>query len=141
MIFPLVSNEKIRETVENFVANLNLPEGLSFAVMTNGEQSSQAIMGEIKPKETLSHKWYVCGDEEGEYNLNGNLTGTRTGGGISEDININFGVKDSINVLAGSAMSLNIEAPTGAIAGRPYRMRYTLTKPMLDMFLKGEDYE
>ncbi len=123
----IFTNTSVVETVENFVANLNLPEGLSFAIMTNGEQSSQAVMGEIKPKETLSHKWYVCGDEEGEYNLNGNLTGTRTGGGISEDININFGVKDSINVLAGSAMSLNIEAPTGAIAGRPYRMRYTLT--------------
>ena len=120
-------NTSAVETVEDLTANLTIPEGLSLAIMTEGmENEAEAVLGDVLPKGTTSHKWYICGDKEGEYSLDGTLTGTRTGGGISEDINLTFGVEDSIAVLAGSAMQLTIDAETRGIVGEPYYMRYTL---------------
>jgi len=123
----ICDNTSAVETVENLTANLTIPEGLSLAIMTEGMvNEATAVLGDVLPKGTTSHKWYITGDEEGEYSLDGTLTGTRTGGGISEDINLTFGIEDSIKVLAGSALELTIDAETIGIVGEPYYMRYTL---------------
>jgi len=120
-------NTSAVETVEDLTANLTIPEGLSLAIMTEGMVNDAiAVLGDVLPKGTTSHKWYITGDKEGEYSLDGTLTGTRTGGGISENINLTFGIEDSINVLAGSALKLTIDAETHGIVGEPYYMRYTL---------------
>jgi len=120
-------NTSAVETVEDLTANLTIPDGLSLAIMTEGMvNEATAVLGDILPKGNVSHKWYITGDEEGEYSLDGTLTGTRTGGGISENINLTFGIEDSIKVLAGSALKLTIDAETHGTVGEPYYMRYTL---------------
>lgn len=120
-------NTSVVETVEDLTANLIIPEGLSLAIMNEGiTNNATAVLGDVSPKGTASHKWYICGDVKGEYELDGTLTGTRTGGGVSEEINLTFGIEDSITILAGDAMKLTIDAETSAIVGKPYLMRYTL---------------
>ncbi|MBE6966334.1 MAG: hypothetical protein E7441_09920 [Ruminococcaceae bacterium] len=119
-------NTSAVETIESLTANMALPNGLSLAKMAEGEQSESVNLGNVAPKGNVSHKWYICGDEKGEYKLSGTLTGTRVGGGISENINLGFSIEEPITVLAGEAMELTIDAETHAIAGSPYRMRYTL---------------
>lgn len=122
----LVTNSSTFEDVENCVANLTLPNGLSLAEMSDGIQSVTASLGTITPGGSASHHWYVRGDAEGDYTLSGNVTGTRVGGGLSEDIAVGFTTQDPISVLAGSAMKLTIEAERRAIIGEPYNMRFTL---------------
>ncbi|MBR2180873.1 MAG: Ig-like domain-containing protein, partial [Oscillospiraceae bacterium] len=119
-------NTSAVETIESLTANMALPNGLSLAKMAEGEQSESVNLGNVAPKGNVSHKWYICGDEKGEYKLSGTLTGTRVGGGISENINLGFSIEEPITVIAGEAMELTIDAETHAIAGSPYRMRYTL---------------
>jgi len=122
----LVTNSSTFEDVENCVANLTLPSGLSLAEMSDGIQSVTASLGTITPGGSASHHWYVRGDAEGDYTISGNVTGTRVGGGLSEDIAVGFTTQDPISVLAGSAMKLTIEAERRATIGEPYNMRFTL---------------
>ena len=119
-------NTSAVETIESLTANMTIPDGLSLAIMAEGEQSENVVLGDVAPKGNATHKWYICGDAKGEYKLSGALNGTRVGGGISEDINLGFSIEEPITVLAGSAMELTIEAETHAVAGQPYRMRYSL---------------
>lgn len=122
----LVTNSSTFEDVENCVANLTLPNGLSLAEMSDGIQSVTASLGTITPGGSASHHWYVRGDAEGDYTISGDVTGTRVGGGLSEDIAVGFTTQDPISVLAGSAMKLTIEAERAATIGEPYNMRFTL---------------
>ena len=120
------ANSSAAETVKNLTANMTIPDGLSLAIMAEGEQSENVVLGDVAPKANAEHRWYICGDKAGEYTLSGTLTGTREGGGISEDIKLNFGIEKPITVLAGKAMQLTIEAEKYAVVDKPYRMRYTL---------------
>ena len=122
----LVTNSSAFEDVENCVAELTLPTGLSLAEMSTGIQSTTAEMGTITPGSSATHHWYVRGDAKGDYYLQGVVTGQRTGGGISEDLSVGFTTKDPISVLAGSAMKLTIEAENKATIGQPYNIRFTL---------------
>lgn len=121
----ICDNNSSVETVENLIADLTIPDGLSLAIMAEGEQKSVASLGDISPKGNASHKWYICGDKKGEYLLEGKLTGKRTGG-ITKDMDLTFGIDEPITVLAGDAMTLTIDAETSATVGEPYIMRYTL---------------
>ena len=121
----ICDNNSSVETVENLVADLTIPDGLSLAIMAEGEQKSAASLGNILPKGNASHKWYICGDKKGEYLLEGTITGKRTGG-ITKDMTLTFGIDEPITVLAGDAMTLTIDAETSATVGDPYIMRYTL---------------
>ena len=121
----ICDNNSIVETVENLIADLTIPDGLSLAIMAEGEQKSVASLGNISPKGNASHKWYICGDKKGEYLLEGKLTGKRTGG-IPKDMELTFGIDKPITVLSGDAMTLTIDAETSETVGEPYIMRYTL---------------
>lgn len=122
----LVTNSSAFEDIENCVAELYLPNGLSLADMSVGAQSETAVLGTITPGGSASHHWYVRGDKEGYYTLQGNVTGDRVGGGLSEEITVGFKTQDPIYVLAGSAMKLTIEAEKTATIGVPYNVRFTL---------------
>ena len=122
----LVTNSSAVEDIENCEATLHLPNGLSLADMFTGTQSTTVQLGAITPGSCATHHWYVRGDSEGSYTLQGNVTGTRVGGGLSEDIEVGFATKSPIHVLAGSAMELTIEAEKYATVGEPYNMRFTL---------------
>ncbi len=119
-------NTSAAETIKDLTASLTIPQGLSLAVMKDTSQSVTAQLGDVAPKKTVSHKWYIVGDTAGEYKLNGVLKGTRTGGGISEETELAFGLEKPITVLSGNAMKLTIDAQKSATAGKPYTMKYTL---------------
>lgn len=122
----IASNTSSVETIKECVADLDLPEGLSLAVMTEGEQSVSVALGDIAPGEQKDVHWYLKGDKVGEYFINGTVSGTRVGGGISENISESFTTSEAVSVLAGNAMKLTIEAERMAEPGKIYRARYTL---------------
>jgi hypothetical protein len=131
----LVTNTSMMETVEDCVASLELPNGLSLATMGADVDAQQTTvsLGNINPNGQQSAYWYLCGDEKGEYTLNGTVTGTRTyyadEGDVpesEEDFEIPFTTQTPITVLASDAMELVIEAERYATVGQPYHMRYTL---------------
>ena len=124
----IVNNTSAVERIEGLTANLELPEGLSLAAMLPGyaPQTNEVVIGAVEPQASSQTDWYLCGDAEGTYYLDGSVTGVRVGGGIREDIEANFRTKDPIVVLAGSAMQLTIEAERYATVGTPYKLRYTL---------------
>ncbi|MGM9551004.1 MAG: leucine-rich repeat protein, partial [Clostridia bacterium] len=122
----VAANVSAVETIESCQAKLNLPEGLSLAEMIDVPQSDEVSLGNILPQGTAEHHWYICGDSEGEYYISGLVSGIRTGGGISENINVPFKTKEAISVLCGSAMKLTIEAEKTAVTGTPYRVLFRL---------------
>ena len=124
----LIQNTSAFEVIEDCTANLTLPDGLSLAIMKPevGAQSANVNLGLIESGGEKSLHWYVSGDAEGTYTINGNVTGIRVGGGVTENISTPFTTEQPIEVLAGSAMKLTIAAQRQAIVGQPYRIRYTL---------------
>ncbi len=135
----IVTNTSSVETIENAVANLVLPEGLSLAKMIENQQTTNVSLGTIEPKGSSELHWYLCGDAKGEYYLDGTATGKRTAGGISEDIAVGFKTKDAINVLAGDALHLLIEPEKTAVTGELYKVKFTLQnvskKPVYNLAL------
>ena len=122
----VVANTSSAETIKDVVANIELPEGLSLAAMVEDEQSFRVEIPDIAPGCTDSIHWYVRGDKEGVYRLNGEVSAKRVGGGITEALNASFVTKEPITVLAGNAMKLVIEAEKFAYPKQPYKVRYTL---------------
>lgn len=122
----LAANTSSFETLESCTANLVLPDGLSLAAMVDEEQSVDVTLGNIAPGATANHHWYIRGDKEGEYLLKGSVKAQRVGGGISENMEVPFSIKEPITVLAGSAMNLKIYAEKTAVSGKPYKVKYVL---------------
>ena len=122
----LVSNSSAVEVIEDCIAELNLPDGLSLAVMTGDAQSETVDFGDVAPNEIKDHHWYICGDKEGEYILDGTVSGTRVGGGMSGEISANFTTSEPITVLAGNAMKMTITAEGTATVGETYKVKYAL---------------
>ena len=65
---------------ENFVitdgkATLNLPTGLSLAGMKNGDQSETVRMEDIPGQSEQSVKWYIRGDQPGQYHIDAKYLG------------------------------------------------------------------
>ncbi len=65
---------------ENFVitdgkATLNLPTGLSLAGMKNGDQSEAVRMEDIPGQSEQSVKWYIRGDQPGQYHIDAKYLG------------------------------------------------------------------
>lgn len=125
----LVTNTSAVETIRDCIAKINVPEGLSLAVMNDemGQQSEEISIGIIEPEGSADVRWYLCGDAEGEYTLGGTVYGIREGGGISEEISVKFSSKEKISVFGGNALSLTIRAEKVATVGEPYRVEYVLS--------------
>ena len=122
-----IKNTSDYERIENCVATLNLPRGLSLAAMTGMPQSVQHQFPLIPLSGSDSMTWYLAGDQAGSYTLNGTVAARRIGGGIREDFTVNFSTAEPIEVLAGGAMQLDITAERFAILGKPYHVTYQLT--------------
>lgn len=124
----IVTNTSSVEVVNDCEAMISVPDGMSLAVMTDeiGQQNTSVSLGTLAPEAYTKHLWYLTGDEAGEYILSGTVTGTRTGGGLTEKLQIPFTTREPITVLAGDAMKLTITAEKYATVGTPYRMKYTL---------------
>ena len=124
----LVENTSAFEVIENCVANLNLPDGLSLAAMDAnvGPQSASVNLGSILSGGKKSLHWYLSGDKEGSYTLDGTVTAARVAGNVTDDMSVAFRTEKPIEVLAGNAMKLTISAEKTATVGKPYDIIYTL---------------
>ena len=120
----LILNNSSTDTIENCVAELILPEGLSLATMVEGEQSAVQTVDYIPHNGSHSLHWYVRGDQEGVYNITATLSGTMMP--FEEDFYYEYVADSPIKVYAGSAMKMTIHIPEAAYKGVDYVVKFEL---------------
>ena len=120
----LILNNSSTDTIENCVAELILPEGLSLAPMENGEQSAVQTVDHIPESGSHSVHWYVRGDQEGVYNITATLSGTMMP--FEEDFYYEYEAESPIKVYAGNAMRMKFYIPDTAYKGVDYVVRIEL---------------
>ena len=121
----LVINNSATDTLENVVAELELPEGLSLAKMVEGEQVLAQEIGTVAESSSESVHWYVCGNVAGSYQLTAKLTGKVMP--FNEEIDQTYTTENALEVWAGSALQLDFEFPDAAYYGEDYPITITLT--------------
>ena len=121
----LVINNSLTDTLEDLTATLKLPEGLSLATMADEQQTLAQSIDHIAEGESESVHWYVRGDKEGSYALEARLQGTIMP--FEEAIDDLFKAENQLQVLGGSALSLNFEFPDAAYYDEDYPITITLT--------------
>ena len=119
-----VMNRSYTDTLEDVVARLNLPEGLSLAEMVDGAQSMRQEIGTINHGESKKIDWYIRGDKEGEYHVSADVWATSMPYG--ELIQQRFSTKEPLKVYAGSALHLTITPDSTAERGKDYNVKFRL---------------
>lgn len=102
-------NTSNTDTVENLVAELKIPDGMSLAAMDRVQQTDVQRMGSLASGESKSVHWYLRGDDEGEYNLSAKLTGTLMP--FNEQFGYEYTTDEPVKVYAGSALQMNLVVP------------------------------
>ena len=120
----LILNNSSTDTIENCVAELILPEGLSLAAMENGEQNAVQTVDHIPENGSHSLHWYVCGDKEGCYNITATLSGTMMP--FNEEFFYEYEADSPIKVYAGNAMKMTFYIPEAAYNGMDYDVKVEL---------------
>ncbi len=119
-----VNNDSQTDTIEQLSAELQLPQGLSLADMTDGVQSLYQQLGTLGYNENTRAIWYIRGDEEGEYYLSAKVHGVSMpyGDFIEEE----FTTSEPVKVYAGSALHMTITCPDVAERGKDYNVKFRL---------------
>lgn len=123
----VVTNNNYADTITDCTAVLSLPKGLSLADMVEAPQSLTVNLGEIGTKgseegDTAKAHWYIRGDEEGSYGVTATVTGM-----IGPDPFTNtYSTGNVIEVYAGSALELTVEADNHTFLGQDYHVVYSL---------------
>jgi len=122
-------NNSATDTVEDCIAELSLPYGLSLADMVNGEQSLVKEIGHLgeagSEDSTKTVNWYVRGDIEGEYDVTARLSGKLMPFG--DTFSYDYTAAAPIKVYAGSALHMDISAPGVTYYNDYYPVTITLT--------------
>lgn len=130
----LILNNTQEERLENVTAELELPEGLSFAKMNYVQQSAEQVIESVGPGITRRFVWYVCGDKEGSYYLSANVTADIIEGLASQRIADSYKTNSPIHVYAGNALKLTANVPYVVKSGEPaeitFRVTNTSNKPV-----------
>ena len=106
----LLTNTSATDYIENVVAELELPDGLSLAKMlasADNQNTAVQSIDTIAEQSNATIDWYVRGDKEGEYNLTAIVKGTYMPN--PEDFSVAFVTEKPIKVWAGSALHMYIE--------------------------------
>ncbi|MBR0278254.1 MAG: PKD domain-containing protein, partial [Clostridia bacterium] len=122
----LVTNDSYLDTVENCVAELELPDGLSLASMLDRQQSSTITIGNIDVHSDGVAQWFVRGDAEGEYDISAKVSGDLVSGSITEPFIYRFRTSSPVKVYAGSALKMTVTANDYAVVNRYYPVVYRL---------------
>ena len=122
----LIYNNSLTDSVEDCVAELTLPEGLSLAAMRDDIDSQNSIqsVGHIDPGGTELLHWYVKGDKEGSYDVTATLDGTLMP--FEEKFHHEYVAQSPIKVYAGSALHMTFEVPAVTYYGEDYPIKITL---------------
>lgn len=109
----IVLNNSSVEEIQECMATLKLPQGLSLAKMSGEEQSLTVEKEKIATGETFVHHWIVKGDCEGIYSVGADVSGCQVS--TNEDgtenrtsFNRSYMCATPIKVLGGSALNLFI---------------------------------
>ena len=121
----LVLNNSETDTLEDLIATLELPEGLSLATMVGEQQTDSQEIGTIEGGGSRSVHWYVRGDTAGSYQVKALLEGMVMP--FEEEIHDEFVAKNALQVWAGNALHLDFEFPDAAFYGEDYPVKITLT--------------
>jgi glucan-binding YG repeat protein len=121
----LVINNSMTDTIEDSIATLHIPDGLSLAEMVHGEQSTMQSIPYVGHGESASVNWYIRGDVEGVYDISATLTGKMMP--FEEEFNYQFTADSPIKVQAGSVMHLTFNIPDSAFYGEDYPIVIELT--------------
>ena len=120
----LVINTSNTDQLENCVASLTLPQGLSLADMTEGQQEAKVSLGTINTGgDSKTVDWYIRGDEKGDYNISAALTGNFS---LGDSFQYIFQTAEPLHVYAGSDMQLTVHLSDAAYYGKPYTMLFEL---------------
>ena len=121
----LVINTSKADQLENCVASLDLPQGLSLADMTEGQQKAKISLGTINTGgDSKTVDWYIRGDEKGDYNISAVLTGEFSS--YQAPFKYTFQTAEPLHVYAGSDMQLTVHLSDAAYYGKPYTMIFEL---------------
>ena len=120
----IVVNMSNSDTLEDCIASLNLPHGLSLATMTDGTQEAQQEIGTVDHLETKMVDWYVRGDESGDFTLEATLDGSFAP--LDIPFTYTFRSAEPLHVYAGSDMKLTIHLSDAAYFNEPYTILYEL---------------
>lgn len=103
----IINNASTDFSMTDNVVTLNVPEGLTI-VDTDGTEGDPVVrIAEIVGQSTETINWIIRGDEEGEYYLSADYTGTLSE--FNEQISTEFIAEDPIKVYGMSAVKLIAE--------------------------------
>lgn len=121
----LILNNSQTDTLEDLVATLELPDGLSLATMIEEQQTEIQEVGTVEGGGSKSVHWYVRGDTAGSYEIKALLEGMVMP--FEEEIYDEFIAQNALQVWAGNALHLDFSFPDAAFYGEDYPVTITLT--------------
>ena len=122
----IVNNNSSSESLENVTARIQLPDGMSLASMDQSgspAQSDVIELGSIASEDSGSAQWYLCGDEEGEYNISVDVTATTSGG---TELHAVYTTEEPVKVYAGNALHMTITVDDIAVRGAIYTAEFEI---------------
>ncbi len=132
----ILANNSFVEDVEDCIATLELPEGLSLAAMLDYGQSERVSVGTIEKAVDVDGtaqitnrqvSWYVRGDAMGEYYLTASVIGNFVDANRNKTpFTTEFETDKPIKVYAGSALHLTVTAQDTAYSEKEYRVQFKL---------------
>ena len=122
----LIVNNNVGDgfTIENAIATINLPDGLSLADTARAERGT-INMGTIEALGKQSASWIIRGDKAGSYDVSADFTGILMPFG--EDVEITFMTSEPIVVLGGDALKFEITHDGFAQDKLSWNVDFTLT--------------
>ena len=120
----MVVNTSMTDSMDNCVAEIVLPEGMSLADMESGNQAMSQVLGKLLPGEQTSATWYLRGDEEGDYSLSVNMSGVLQP--FDEEFHYEFTTEEPIHVYAGNALHMTVTVPEAAYYNQMYHVTIEL---------------
>lgn len=120
----VVVNQSQTDTMENCVAELNLPDGLSLADLVSGEQTTEADIGTIERGGSRTVDWYIRGDKPGDFDISAVLKGEFAP--FHTPFEYTFETQEPFHVYAGTDMKLTVHLSDAAYYEEPYTMIFEL---------------
>ena len=118
----IINNADEEFCIEGASAELNIPDGLSFAGTDRGEKSSYNL-GKILGGSEKSASWILRGDKAGSYNLAAEFTGKLMP--FNEEITINFETDEPLIVNGSDALSITFNQISDSI--NKWDVEFTVT--------------
>ena len=109
--------------IDNSVATISLPQGLSLAALIN-EQDADIQMGTIGGQEEKDASWIVRGDENGTYTIGADFHGILMP--FECDVNVHFDCESEVYVRAGEGIHIVLMPESTGYMGHNYYVQYKI---------------